>query len=85
MSDYLLGVAPVQRVGVHLDDVPGGAQSKKKNNNKKNKKIMWTKNVKILFFFFNQINKFMEGKIPRMESIYTDTKSQISLLGLFLR
>ena len=46
---------------------------------------MWTKNVKILFFFFNQINKFMEGKIPRMESIYTDTKSQISLLGLFLR
>ena len=25
MSDYLLGVAPVQRVGVHLDDVPGGA------------------------------------------------------------
>ena len=24
-ADYLLGVAPVQRVGVHLDDVPGGA------------------------------------------------------------
>ena len=24
-ADYLLGVAPVQRVGVHLDDAPGGA------------------------------------------------------------
>ena len=24
-ADYLLGVASVQRVGVHLDDVPGGA------------------------------------------------------------